>query len=53
MTLKETLIYWRKTLSCEEQVKRQLSDEYANADTNKRIEFLDCISKLIYKKQKI
>jgi hypothetical protein len=47
MTPEETLKYWRENLSSEEQVKRQLSEEYANADTEERIIFLDKISELI------
>jgi len=47
MTPEETLKYWRENLSCEEQVKMQLADSYANADNKKEWEFLNKISKLI------
>jgi len=49
MTAKETLKYWREKLSCEEQVKMQLAQEYLNANSKKEINFLNDIYKLIYK----
>ena len=48
MKAKNKLEYWRKNLSCEEQVKRQLVDEYANAETKEDIKLLDEIWELIY-----
>lgn len=42
------LKFWRQFLGSEEAVKRQLSDEYANADTKEDIELLDQIWSLIY-----
>jgi hypothetical protein len=51
MNAEETLKYWRENLSCEEQVKRQLADEYANADTKEEIKLLDEIWKLVYEKE--
>tara|TARA_R110000782_G_scaffold185188_1_gene275423 strand:+ start:148 stop:318 length:171 start_codon:yes stop_codon:yes gene_type:complete len=50
MDAKNKLEYWRKNLSCEEQVKRQLAEEYANADTKEEINLLDEIWGLIYNK---
>lgn len=49
MTAEETLKYWRKNLSCEEQVKKQLAQEYFNANSKKEINFLNDIYKLINK----
>ncbi|AGH56713.1 hypothetical protein Phi19:2_gp096 [Cellulophaga phage phi19:2] len=43
-----TLQYWRDNLSCEAQVKRQLADEYANAESQENIEILDEIWDLVY-----
>ena len=48
MEAKNKLEYWRKHLNCEEAVKRQLADEYANADTKEEIKLLDEIWDLIY-----
>lgn len=48
MEAKNRLEYWRKNLSCEEQIKRQLADEYANACTKEEIKLLDEIRNLIY-----
>jgi len=48
MEAKNKLEYWRKHLKCEEAVKRQLADEYANADTKEDIKLLDEIWDLIY-----
>lgn len=48
MTPKETLKYWRENLCSEEAVKRQLADQYANADTKEEIKLLDEIRGLIY-----
>jgi hypothetical protein len=48
MEAKKKLEYWRKHLNCEEAVKRQLADEYANADTKEEIKLLDEIWDLIY-----
>lgn len=48
MDAQETLKYWRENLSCEEQVKRQLADEYTNASTKEEIELLNEIRELIY-----
>jgi len=47
MTPKETLEYWRKELSCEEQVKMQWADEYANASDKAEYLFLEEIRKLM------
>lgn len=52
MNPQETLKYWRDNLSCEEQVKRQLLEEYLNADTYEEIEFLDKIYDLINEEEK-
>jgi hypothetical protein len=49
MTPEETLEHWRKELSCEAQVKRQLLEEFANAETEEEIQFLNKILELIYK----
>ena len=48
MTAEETLKYWRDNLSCDDQVKRQLAEEYANARTKKDNMLLDKIFDLIY-----
>ena len=48
MTPEETLKYWRDNLSCEEQVKRQLLEEYVNSETEEYDIFLDKIYDLIY-----
>jgi len=47
MNAKETLEYWRKELSCEEQVKMQLAEEYANASNQAEYLFLEEIRKLM------
>jgi hypothetical protein len=47
-TPEETLKNWRNNLSCEEQVKRQLSDEFANAETQEELDRLNKIWDLIY-----
>jgi len=52
MNPEETLKYWRNNLSCEEQVKMQLSEEYINAQTDEYIIFLDKIYNLIYSEEK-
>lgn len=51
-TPEETLKYWRDNLSCEEQVKMQLSEEYLNAYTDEEISFLNKIHNLIYEEEK-
>lgn len=51
MTAEKTLKYWRDNLSCEEQVKMQLLDEYANADTPEEILKLKEISRLLEKEK--
>jgi hypothetical protein len=51
MNAEETLKYWRDKLSCEEQVKIQLSDEYANADTKEEIKLLNEIRQLVYENE--
>lgn len=43
------LKHWRKQLKCEEAVKRQLAEEYANADTKEEIKILDEVHELIHK----
>jgi hypothetical protein len=48
MTAEETLKYWRDNLSCEEQVKMQLSEEINNADTLEEMNLLNEIWILIY-----
>lgn len=48
MTSIEKLDYWRKHLSCEEQVKMQLAEEYANTDNKEEIKLLDEIWELVY-----
>lgn len=48
MEAKNKLEYWRKHLNGEEAVKRQLADEYSNADTKEEIKLLDEIWDLIY-----
>jgi len=50
MTAEETLKHWRENLSCEEQVRRQLAEEIANADTLKEMDLLSEIWILIYGK---
>lgn len=52
MNEEETLKYWRDNLSCEEQVKMQLTEEYLNAKTHEEISFLDKIYDLIYEEEK-
>ena len=52
MNPEETLKYWRDNLSCEEQVKMQLSEEYLNAYTDEEISFLNNIHNLIYEEEK-
>jgi hypothetical protein len=47
----ETLKSWRIKLNCENAVKRQLAEEYANADTKEEIKLLDEIWELIYKRK--
>lgn len=51
MNAEETLIFWRENLSCEEHVKRQLADEYANAGTKEEIKLLNEIWKLVYENE--
>jgi len=52
MTPEEKIKYWRENLCNDEAVKRQLCEEYANADTLEEIEFLDKIHYLIYINEK-
>lgn len=51
MNAEETLKFWRDNLSCEEQVKRQLSDKYANTDSKEEMKLLNEIWKLVYEKE--